>query len=775
MTESKGLTSAEVDMKRHEFGWNEVAEKKPQRLVLFLKKFWGPSAWMIELIAIVSIALHKSNDVIISIGLLAVNAIISFFEEQHAEKTVSLLKQRLQITVTVLRNGNWEQHPARELVPGDIVRIRLGDIAPADLKVREGELSVDQSALTGESGDISKTTNEIVYSGSLVRRGEITAEVLSTGAKTYFGRNIELIQSARPKLHMEEIVSRLVRTLFLVVSLLVCITFFICIFRGESLGEILPLSLVLLMSAVPVALPVMFTVSTAVAAKTLGRKGVLVTRLSAAEDAATMDTLFVDKTGTITQNRLTVAELKPVMAGGEQDLLKCAALASDRATLDSIDKAILTYCEDRHIDTEIEKRTQFIPFSPETRRIEGVYGEVGRKMIATKGALREVLLWSNANAETVDKMQALAEQGAQQGYRSIAVAKSSEEKKQFLGLIFLQDPPRSDSQDLIKKLKDLGIQIMMLTGDTQPVAQEIAKRVGLGKILVWQEGMKLNDISGGLAQVFPETKYRAIEVAQQEKHIVGMTGDGINDAPALKKAEVGIAVYSAADVAKSAASVVLTTEGLSGIVDLIDNGRAVFQRIQTWVLNKISRTVLKSGFVIGAYLIFGKFVISASAMILIVFMTDFAKISLSTDNVRISSKPDTWELRPLAILGALLGVAMVVESLAILWIGIHLIGLKGFQIHTYSFLVLLFMAIFSVTSVREKKWFWCSRPSSLLLGVLGLDIIFGIVIGILGLFELPGIGALSTFEVLLLSFVSALLINDGVKILLRKLLFKQDK
>lgn len=761
-----GLTSDEVKAQRAKYGWNEVRESKPSATLIFLKKFWGPSAWMIEIIAAVSLLLQKRADFGIALSLLIVNAVISFFEEQRAESTVQLLKKRLQILARVLRDKEWQRVPARELVPGDTVRVRLGDIAPADLKVLEGKALIDQSILTGESGDMAKSLGDSIYSGSLVRRGESTCEVTATGAGTYYGRTIELVQLARPRLHIEEIVTKLVRALFFVVGALIAVTLAVSYSRGMPLTEILPLSLILLMSAVPVALPVMFTVSTAVAAKTLGLKGVLVTRLSAAEDAATMDTLFVDKTGTITENRLSVVGVFPWEKTQEQDVLRYAGLASDRVSHDFIDDAILDACEKRVIS--VPSNVRFTPFSPETRRTESGFFESGDQVVATKGAVAEIMSWAQASPELAKKIQAQVEQEGKKGSRSIAVARSfADGHRIFLGIISLQDAPRRDSRALVKELSRLGIRVIMLTGDTQPVAQEIARQVGLGQIAVWHEGSKNIDWAkiSGLAQVFPETKFHVIESIQSAGHVAGMTGDGVNDAPALKKAEVGIAVSTATDSAKSAASVVLTTEGLSGIVDLIENGRAVYQRILTWVVNKVSRTVLKSGFVVAAYFLYGEFVISAFAMILLVFMTDFAKILLSTDNVRPSPKPDTWNIRLFMMLGVFLGAVMIAESLFILWMELRFSGIPthSTQVHTYSFLILLFMAVFSILSIRERRRFWSSRPSKWLLLALGFDLVVGTSIGLFGFFSLPPIGWATTLAALGLSAIFSLVVNDFVK------------
>jgi H+-transporting ATPase len=407
-------------------------------------------------------------------------------------------------------------------------------------------------------------------------------------------------------------------------------------------------------------------------------------------------------------------------------------------------------------------------FSPETRRTESLFVHNNSEISVTKGAVREILSWVGKKVAYESEITRQVEEFAHKGYRTIAVARSLINKeRQFLGLISFQDPPRSDSIDLIKKLRSLGIEVKMLTGDSQPVAQEIAHQVGLGKIVLWEhDGQKIDwHTLDGVAEVFPETKFAIIKSAQQQKHVVGMTGDGINDAPALKRAEVGIAVFNASDAAKSAASVVLTTEGLCGIVDLVENGRSVYQRVLTWIMNKISLSVLKAGFVVSTYFLYGEFVVSSLVMILLVFLADFTKLSLAVDGVRISSKPDTWHIRSFVVLSIILGTCMMAESHLSLWLGIHYfsLGSKEGEIHTYCFLLLLFMAVFSIVSIRERKRFWSTWPNKWVIVPLLLTILLGAAIGIFGFFGLPAIGFPLTFIPLVLSAVLVLSINDAIK------------
>ena len=648
-----GLARAEVDTRRKENGYNEVAEKKAHPVLKFLRKFWGISAWMLELIMVLSAVLGKYSDLIVVGALLVINAVLGFMQEQRAAGVVAALRKRLQVNARVRRDSSWQVIPARELVPGDIVRVRPGDIIPADVKLLTGAMSVDQSALTGESKDADKKPGEVLSSGSVVRRGEGNGVVMLTGAKTYFGRTTQLVQEARPKLHIEAVVAKVVRWLFIIVGALLCMVIVLSLSRGSPLLEMISLMLVLLMSAVPVALPVMFTVSMAVGSKELAKSGVLVTRLSAAEDAATMDVLCVDKTGTITMNQLAVTGVIPLEHASETDVLCAGALASQEANQDPIDHAFLAAAKERHVFDNLPKVTpvSFAPFDAKNRRTEAVVEQNGQRLRVMKGAVRTIAEACGLQPPAIEALEARVKESAAKGYRTLAVARGPESGPTTLvGLVSLYDPPRPDAKQLIATLHDLGVPVKMLTGDALAVAGEIGQGVGLPNIRPMADlksGDQTVDLfagADGFAEVFPEDKYTVVKHLQAAGHVTGMTGDGVNDAPALRQAEVGIAVSTATDVAKGAASVVLTEAGLTNIVTLVEQGRTIYQRILTWIINKISRTILKAAFVAIAFAVTGKFVVSAFAMLLLVFMTDFAKISLATDNVRPSKKPETWNI-----------------------------------------------------------------------------------------------------------------------------------
>jgi H+-transporting ATPase len=779
-----GLSRTDVEARLKEHGYNEVAEQRKHPVLGFLKKFWGVSAWMLELIMVLSAVLGNYSDLGVVCGLLVTNAVLGFMQERRAAGVVETLRKRLQVNARVRRDASWQVLPARELVPGDILRVRPGDIVPADVKLLTGTMSIDQSALTGESKDADKNPGDVLSSGSVVRRGEGNGVVMLTGAKTYFGRTTELVQKARPKLHIEAVVSKVVRWLFVIVGVLLAVVLVMSLIRGAPMLEMAPLLLVLLMSAVPVALPVMFTVSMALGSRELAKRGVLVTRLSAAEDAATMDVLCVDKTGTITMNQLAVTGVIPLEQATEADVLSAGALASEEANQDPIDLAFLAATKERNIfaGTSTVKPISFAPFDAKTRQTEAVIEQNGQRQRVMKGAVRTVADACGLQPPAIDGLEARVHESALKGYRTLAVARGPETGQlALIGLVTLYDPLRPDAKQLIAELRGLGVPVKMLTGDALAVAREIGQAVGLANIVrvadlratstkPGNEGVDLLAGADGFAEVFPEDKYVVVQHLQAAGHVTGMTGDGVNDAPALRQAEVGIAVSTATDVAKGAASVVLTQPGLTNIVALVEQGRTIYQRILTWVINKISRTILKAAFVSVAFVVTGKFVVSALAMLLLVFLTDFAKISLATDNVRPSKRPETWNIGGFVAVSVVLGVVMVAETLLLLWFGWSHFGLVSNDkaLYTFSFLLLLYFAVFSIVSARERRWFWATLPSKTFLSALSADAILGTVLTFVGL---PGLSPLPWWQVLAIfgyAMVACLVVNDGVKVAMIK-------
>jgi H+-transporting ATPase len=776
-----GLRSDEILSKASRFGYNEIAEKRPNPAAKFFRRFWGVTPWMLEMTIVLEWLMGKVLEMVVVLGLLVFNAVLGFVQEEKANAALESLKSTLRINVRVKRDGDWATLPARELFPGDIVRLRAGDFVPADVQVMEGSTEVDQSSLTGESRWVERKAKDLLFSGSFLRRGEITGGVVATGLSTYYGKTVDLVRLARPRLHLEEITSRVVKWLMVIVGTFLSFALFISFLKGINLLGVLPLAVVLLVSAIPVALPTMFTVSMALGSRELLKKGVLVTRLSAIEDAATMSVLCADKTGTLTMNRLSIQEAVATDGYEARDVILYGALASQEANRDPIDQAFLGAARDSSLHDEKYKQRSFVPFDPSTRRTEAVVEREGTSLFVVKGAVNAVLpLCRNREVERA-AIEKRAEELSLKGYRAIAVAKGfARDAVDLVGIAFLYDKPRVDSAKLIRELRGLGLSVKLLTGDALPIAKEVAREVDLEGEITRMSDLKLQDAartaslaeeSHGFAEVFPEDKHFIVKVLQERGRVVGMTGDGVNDAPALRQAEVGIAVSNATDVAKKAASAVLTTEGLEGIVDLVKIGRATYQRIVTWVLNKILKTFQISVFVVLAFLITGVYVTSALHMILLLFLTDFVTLSLSTDNVRTSPKPDTWQITGLVKTAILLGVAVIIELMILLFSGASHFGLwnNPGQLHTFTFQMLIYIELLDLLIIRERRHFWNSRPSRTLLWAVGLDLTVVLVISTVGVPGIEPIPLSAAAAVAVLSFILVFLVNDAIKVrLLRR-------
>lgn len=779
-----GLDSLAVQSRLKKNGYNEVLEKKKHPLMVFLKKFWNLNAWLLEFIIVTSFFLHNYNDFYIVIILLLLNAILGFIQENQADKAVLALKNKLQINARVLRDNLWTLIPARELVSGDILRIRSGDYIPADIKVINGDISVNQAPLTGESLEVEKQKNDILYSGSTVTRGEATGVVILTGGNTYFGRTMQLVQIAKPKLHIENAIANIIRSLFIVIVLLLCAGLIIAISKKISLLQIIPLFLVLLLTVVPVALPTMFTITLALGSARLVKKNVLITRLNALDDAASMDVLCADKTGTITMNKLSIIDAISLAPFSNEDVIFFGALASEESNNDPIDIAFIEAAKNnkREPETRIFERKKFIPFDPNTRKTEAYLQNATGEVRILKGAFKIITSLCTINEESTKEFKNIVNNFAEKGYKTIAVAMTKDGKTSLIGLAALQDIPYEDASTAIKELNDLGVAVKMLTGDALPIAKEIAAKVGLGTNIIKASDFKkmleespekaahIAENSDGFAEIYPEDKYLIVKNLQTTGHIVGMTGDGINDVLALKQAEVGTAIYNATDVAKGAASIVLTKPGLSNISEPIKIGRMMFQTINTWILQKIIWTVLMTSLVVVSLLFTGKFILSSSAALFMLLLTDFGKVSLSTDNVRWSQKPETRKINYMAKVGVSLAFIILLESLLLLFLSAHYFNIldNNQLLNTFTFEILFFFETFSIVIVRERGHFWKSSPSKFLAGALTFDLIAAIF---LSTFGLPGLHALPitlTFFVLIFTLVCSLTINDFIKVYLLK-------
>jgi H+-transporting ATPase len=765
----KGLVGSEARRRLSQFGYNEVGEKKASGLVKFIKRFWGSTAWMLETVAVISFVLNQLINFYLVLALLTLNAVIGFSQESRSERAVELLKKKLYVNARVMRDGNWVIKPARELVPGDVVFLRIGDVVPADVKIFDGQVLADQSALTGESLPVEKAKGGLAYTGSIIRRSEAKGVVVATGSRTFFGKTVTLVAMARPESHVEKLIANVVRYILLIVGIvLVCLLVYSIVLE-KKLPDILSFILMLLVSSVPIALPAMFAVTMAVGALRLFKSGVLVTRITAVEDAATMTTVCTDKTGTITENKLSVVDPVPAEGFSRDNLVLLAVLASEEASRDPIDVAVTEYSKSRGIKKKGYVIKKFTPFDPQTRRTEALVENPDRTtMRVMKGAPRVLFEIAHLEGEKKATYWQIVEKLSAKGYRVIGVAVEKEEGLKLAGLIPFYDRPRKDSTRLIAELKSLGIQVKMLTGDIAPIATNVAKEVEIGSAVckTGYTGGKLGreaekcDI---FAEVFPEDKLTIVKSLQSRGYVVGMTGDGVNDAPSLKQAEVGTAVKNATDAAKAAASVVLTAEGLSGIVELVKAGRESFQRMYTWIINKIVKTFQLTIFLSVAFFVFGTFITTTSQLILLLFLTDFITISLATDNVTPSSHPERWEVGKMTKVALTISVMVLLEMSIGLYLARNLFVLGDVQLHTFVFYMLMVSGIIDVLIVRERRSFWSSRPSKPLLAALFTDLALVTALSVVGLGEvLSPIPLAAVLAVLLLGIVM-MLPKDYVK------------
>jgi H+-transporting ATPase len=767
-----GLTDAEVQERQKTYGLNEVPEEKQSMLVVFLKHFWGLTAFMLEFTIITSLLLHNYVNVYLISALMLFNAIIGFIQEFKAAKTVKSLKKSLQVFVRVLRNAKWVQMQGNQLVPGDIIRIRTGDFITADAKLIRGNAGADQSSLTGESKLIIKNEGNILYGGSMIKNGECTAVIIATGIKTFFGKTAQLIQKAKPRLHMEDVVANVVKILFSIVLIFLAITISISLFRGEAFFSILPLMLILLISAVPIALPAMFTVSMAKGSQQLAAKGVLVSRLSAAEDAATLTTLCIDKTGTLTENKLSVQQVIPADNFSANEVIQYAILASVAADNDPIDMAFIQKVQDNKIDMKGFVQISFTPFTAAIKRTEALVQKDGKQFKVIKGAFDTIKNLCGLQKSNLDKTVDI---WAVQGFKTIAVAISQDNKTRMVGIAALIDPPIPDSAKMITRINELGVKVKMLTGDALPIAKEIAIQVGVGNNIVAaglfrniSDPKKANDFiiaHNGFAEVLPEDKFNIVKSLQQYHEITGMTGDGVNDAPALKQAEVGIAVMGATDVAKQAAGVILLQAGLENIISLITVGRRIHHRITNWVTSKISGTLFKVIFICTAYVITGQFVVGAFDMILLIFIVDFVSLTLSVDTVSGTKMPSSWRIGPLAKKGIALGLLNSVEAFVWLFIGKKYLNISGLnETHSFGFAILFFIGILNIVIIRTETRFYKQPIAKVLLFAIIADValtVFILTEGVPGFIALP----LTVTGVTLFYFLfCSLIINDWIKV-----------
>lgn len=746
-----GLSAEEAQSRLGRYGYNELPSVAVNPLLKFLSYFWGPIPWMIEVAMILSAVVQHWPDFFIILVLLFANALVAFWEEYQAGNAIAALKARLALRAKVRREGTWSAVNARELVPGDVIRVRLGDIVPADARLLPGDpLEVDQSALTGESLPVERGPGEAVFSGAIVRQGEADALVYGTGPNTFFGKTAELVGEAHTVSHFQKAVLRIGNYLILMALALVILILAVALFRGDAMMTTLQFVLVLTVAAIPVAMPTVLSVTMAVGARLLARKEAIVSRLAAIEELAGMDVLCSDKTGTLTQNKLTLGEPFAVEGVSDGDLVLAGALASRAEDQDTIDLAVLAGVSEPEILKNYQI-THFQPFDPVHKRTEArVRSSEGREFSVTKGAA-QVILSLISDPETVrGPVEKAVNDYAARGFRSLGVARADGDGAwRMLGVLPLYDPPREDSRETIATARDMGVAVKMVTGDQLAIGKEIAGQLGMGTQLLDAAGFgdtrhhetgQLADAierADGFAQVFPEHKYHIVDILQQHQHIVGMTGDGVNDAPALKKADCGIAVSGATDAARSAADIVLMTPGLSVIIDAIKESRKIFQRMNSYATYRIAETIRVLFFMTLSILVFNFYPVTAVMIVLLALLNDGAIIAIAYDRVHYSRRPEAWEMQRVLGIATILGVVGVIESFGLFYLAERVFHLDRNLVQSLMYLKLSVAGHLTIFVTRTRGPFWSIRPSKVLLGAVFSTQAVATLIAVYGVFMAP--------------------------------------
>ena len=668
--------------------------------------------------------------------LLVSNAALGFVQEGRAQATLAALRSRLALTASVRRDGRWVVMPAAGLVPGDVVKLSLGGVVAADVHLTAGEVLLDQSMLTGESVPIEAGPGLQTYAGALVRRGEATAEVSATGARTKFGRTAELVRTAHVVSSQQKTVLRVVRNLAAFSGAAIMALLAYAYALELPLAEVVPLILTAVLASIPVALPATFTLASAVGARALAKLGVLPTRLSAVDEAATMDVLCADKTGTLTCNELTVAAVRPMPGVDAAHVLALAALASSDGGQDPVDAAIRLAAKGQD-STHTPTLVKFMPFDPATKMSEATaIGTDGKSQRVLKGAYSVISTLAQPSPTAAGAAQELEEQG----YRVLAVAGGPPAATRLAGLIALSDPPREDAATLLAELRMLGVRTVMVTGDAPATAAIVAHAVGLDGAACPPGPIPADvrpEAYAVFAGVLPEDKYKLVQAFQNGGHTVGMCGDGANDAPALRQAQIGIAVSTATDVAKSAAGMVLIEPGLAGIVAAVKEGRVTFQRILTYTLNSITKKIVTVLLLIVGLVMTGHAILTPLLMVILLIVGDVLAMSLTTDIVVPSPKPNAWRIDSLTIAGVVMGVGQLAFCAAVLAVGKFALHFGIEALRTLTFTALVFGSQATIYAVRERRHLWSSRPSGWLAASSVVDILAAVALAVGGIAMAP--------------------------------------
>jgi H+-transporting ATPase len=728
----QGLSSADARELLSQYGPNSIPNVEMRPIRRLLAKFWAPVPWLLEATVLLELVLGKYIEAGVILALLIFNAAIGFFQESRAQATLAALKSRLSLTASALRDRAWKTIPAADLVPGDVIKLSLGGVVAADVRISGGNILLDQSMLTGESIPIEAGAGVQAYAGALIRRGEATAQVTATGEKTKFGRTADLIRSAHVVSSQQTAVFRVVRNLAVCNGILILFMLGYAYWAKMPSAEVLSLTLTAVLASIPVALPATFTLAAALGARALAKVGVLPTRLSGVDEAASMDVLCVDKTGTLTLNQLEVTSICPLDGLSEAHVLALAAIASSDGGQDPVDRAIRARAAEENPGAEV-KQDSFLPFDPATKRSEATYRAAGGAIQrVVKGAFSAVALL----VPTSSAGNAAAQSLEAKGLRVLAVAAGAPLALQLVGLIALSDPPRPDSAALIRELRQLGVRTVMVTGDAAATAGTVAHQIGLEGVIC-PPGAPLTHVSPSQFAVFagilPEDKYKIVRAFQAGKNIVGMCGDGANDAPALRQAHLGIAVSTATDIAKAAAGIVLTAPGLAGIVATVKEGRLIFQRILTYTLNSITKKMAQVLFLGVGLIMTGHAILTPLLMVMVMTIGDFLGMSLTTDRVRPSALPNAWKIRSLTLAGLMMGAGELLFCSGVFAFGDFYLHLSLPSLQTLAFVLIVFGNQATTYNNRERRHLWSSWPSKWVMISSAADVAAATVLAVAGI------------------------------------------
>ncbi len=747
-TSGKGLSGDAARDRLTVYGPNQIEEKKENILLKFLGYFWGPIPWMIEIAAVLSAVVQHWVDLIIILVMLAFNAVVGFWQEYQASNALDALKEQLALKARGLRDGKWKTIAARELIPGDIIRLRAGDIIPADVKLFEGDyLSVDESSLTGESLPVDKKQGDIAYSGSVAKQGEMVCLVTGTGTNTFFARTAKLVEGAGAASHFQKAVLTIGDYLIYLSLGLAAALVLTQLFRGDAFLTVFQFVLILVVAAIPVAMPAVLSVTMALGALVLSRSKAIVSRLQSIEEIAGIDILCSDKTGTLTQNQLTLGDPILFDAPDKESLILNGVLASKEENMDAIDGAILAELNN-HSTLDPYRQIAFVPFDPVKKRTEATVKEAGGGQFkVSKGAPQVIFDLCGLAPDTLEKADRIVQDFASRGYRTLGVARSdASDQWRLMGILPLYDPPREDSAETVRLANEHGIAVKMVTGDNTAIAREISRQLRMDTHIVpindvlnkiedfdHLDGNTIDKIekAGGFAQVFPEHKYAIVKALQQREHLVAMTGDGVNDAPALKQADVGIAVSGATNAAQAAASLVLTAPGLSVIIQAVEEARRIFERMNSYATYRITETIRIMVFMVLAMIVFNFYPINTIMIILLALLNDLPILTIAYDNTWLAPNPVRWNMHRVLKVATVLGLIGVIETFGLLLIGKLFLHLSDAELQSFIYLKLAVAGHLTLFVVRTRHPFWSKPyPSPLLLSaILGTQALAALIVG----------------------------------------------